>query len=77
MEFGTIRIKLSEVMEKKGISKYKLGFDARMQSRQINAYCDNLMSKVDLEILGRLCTVLDCEVSDLLEYVPPGETSGE
>jgi len=71
VEFGTVRIRLSEVMEKKGISKYKLGFDARMQSRQITAYCDNAMAKVDLELLGRLCTALDCEVGDLLEFVPP------
>lgn len=71
MEFGTIRIRLAEVMEEKGISKYKLGFDARMQSRQITAYCDNAMSKVDLDILGRLCTTLDCDIGDLLEFVPP------
>ena len=74
MEIGTIRIKLGEVMAERGISKYKLGFDARMQSRQINAYCDNVMSKVDLEILARLCAALDCEISDLLEYVPPGKS---
>jgi len=73
VEFGTIRIRLGEVMAEKNVSKYKLGFDARMQSRQITAYCDNVMSKVDLDILGRLCTVLDCEVGDLLEFVPPKE----
>ena len=71
MEFGTVRIRLAEVMEKRGISKYKLGFDARMQSRQITAYCDNAMSKVDLELLARLCTALNCTVGDLLEYIPP------
>ena len=40
-EYGTIRIKLDELIEKAGISKNKLSHKAEMQRTQINAYCNN------------------------------------
>lgn len=69
--FGTVRIKLASVIEEKGISKNKLSQRAEMQRTQLNNYCNNTISRLDIDVLGRLCTVLDCEIGDLLEFVPP------
>lgn len=41
-EYGTIRIKLDELIEKSGISKNKLSHKAEMQRTQLNNYCNNL-----------------------------------
>lgn len=71
MEYGTIKIKLNELIEKEGISKNKLSHKAEMQRSQINHYCNNSISRLDIDVLARICTVLDCEISDLLEFVPP------
>jgi len=71
VEFGTIKINLNKLIEERGISKYKLGLEAHMHLRQINGFCDNTITRADFNVLGRLCTALDCEISDLLEYVPP------
>jgi putative transcriptional regulator len=70
-EYGVIKIKLKEQLEKKGLSKNKLSHRAEMQRTQINNYCNNKITRLDTDVLARLCTVLECELSDLLEFVPP------
>lgn len=70
-EYGTIRIKLNELIQKSGISKNKLSHRAEMQRTQINHYCNNEITRLDIDVLARICTVFDCEIGDLLEYVPP------
>lgn len=69
--YGTIKIKLSEQIEEKGIRKNKLSQRAEMQRTQLNNYCNNKISRLDIDVLGRLCTVLECDISDILEFVPP------
>jgi putative transcriptional regulator len=70
-EYGTIRIKLGELIEEAGISKNKLSHKAEMQRTQINNYCNNQITRLDIDVLARICTVFNCSISDLLEYVPP------
>lgn len=70
-EYGTIRIKLDELIRKAGISKNKLSHRAEMQRSQINHYCRGDITRLDTDVLARICTVLDCEIGDLLEFVPP------
>lgn len=73
MEYGTIKIKLDELIAKEGISKNKLSHKAEMQRSQINNYCNNNISRLDIDVLARICTVLNCTIGDLLEFVPPEE----
>ena len=70
-KYGTIRIKLDELIRKAGISKNKLSHRAEMQRTQINHYCNNEITRLDIDVLARICTVLDCKIEDLLEFVPP------
>lgn len=69
--YGKIRIKLDELLKKSGMSKNKLSQRAEMQRTQLNHYCNNTITHLDTDVLARLCTVLDCEIGDLLEFVPP------
>ena len=69
--YGKIRIKLDELLKKSGMSKNKLSQRAEMQRPQLNHYCNNTITRLDTDVLARLCTVLDCEIGDLLEFVPP------
>ena len=73
-EYGTIRIKLDELIEKSGISKNKLSHKAEMQRTQLNNYCNNQITRLYIDVLARICTVLNCSISDLLEFVPPNDT---
>ena len=69
--YGTIHIKLDELIKKSGISKNKLSHRAEMQRSQINNYCNNKITRLDIDVLARICSVLDCKISDLLEFIPP------
>lgn len=68
---GTVVIHLDELIKDAGISKNKLSHRAEMQRTQINNYCNNTVSRLDIHVLAKLCTVLNCEIGDLLEFVPP------
>lgn len=70
---GTIHIKLNELLEESGMSKNKLSHRAEMQRTQINNFCNNKITRLDIDVLARLCAALDCKISDLLEYIPPEE----
>ncbi|MBM6852660.1 helix-turn-helix transcriptional regulator [Mediterraneibacter glycyrrhizinilyticus] len=50
-----------------------LSHRAEMQRTQSNNYCRNKITRLDIDVLARLCTVLNCEIGDLLEFVPPEE----
>ena len=69
-KFGSVRIQLNDLIQKSGISKNKLCQRAEMQRMQLNNYCNNI-SRLDIDVLARLCTVLHCELGDLLKFIPP------
>ena len=71
--YGYIKIKLDSLLKERGISKNKLSHRAEMQRTQINKYCNNKISRVDMDVLARICTVFGCKIDDLLEFVPDEE----
>lgn len=42
IDYGTVRIKLNELIEQQGISKNRLAHRAEMQRTQLNQYCEKL-----------------------------------
>ena len=70
MSDSRIYIKLDELIKQKGISKNRLSHKAEMQRTQLNNYCNNKITRLDTDVLARLCSALDCRIEDLLEFVP-------
>lgn len=70
-EYGDIRIHLDEILEKRNISLNQLSFRTEMQRTQLRNYRDNKIQRLDIDILKRLCYVLECDLHDLVEYIPP------
>ena len=68
IDYGYVRLKLMDIMQEQNISINKLACRAEMQRTQLKAYMKNEVQRVDLPILARLCYVLDCDITDLLEY---------
>ena len=72
-KYGKIVIKLDKLLKQSGLSKNKLSHRAEMQRSQINHYCNNDITRLDTDVLARICTVFECEIGDLLEFIPPEE----
>lgn len=65
---GYINIKLADLIVQKDVSKNKVCNHCEVQRTQLNNYCKNKVSRVDLGLMARLCSYFNCEVSDILEY---------
>ena len=70
-EYGEIKCHLTELMGKRNISMNQLSFRTEMQRTQLRNYRDNKIQRLDIDILKRLCYVLECDLHDLIEYIPP------
>ena len=70
---GSIEIHLKELLEKAGLSKNKFCQRAELQRGQLNAYLNNTITRLDVDVLVRMCHTLNCSISDLLEYHKPEE----
>ena len=68
--YGKIIIKLDKLIEQAGLSKNKFCQRAELQRTQLNNYCNNSVTRLDTDVLARMCSVLGCEIGDLLEFVP-------
>lgn len=69
--YGKITIKLDQLIEERGISLNQLSFRSEIQRGQLRNYRDNRIQRLDIDILLRLCYVLDCSFTELIEYEPP------
>lgn len=67
---GKIKITLATYLEERQISRYKIIKNCNVSQTQLNRYYRNQIERIDLDVLARICDYLQCEVSDLLEYVP-------
>ena len=70
IEYGTIKVKLDEIMKKKGISTYDLKSKSNIRYQTLQVLQDNSASRIDFEVLAKLCYSLNCKVEDIIEYVP-------
>lgn len=59
--------KLWELMEQKGISTYYLREKAGVDSKTIRRLRAN--DNIETKTLDRLCTVLECRLEDIAEYI--------
>ena len=68
---GKIKIRLEDILKERDISLNQLSFRAEMQRTQLRNYRDYKVQRLDIDILLRLCYVLECDLTDLIEYIPP------
>ncbi len=68
-----IRIKLSELLGKNKMTRKALAELVGVRPNTIGDLYHEKVKRVDLEMLNNICRVLDCNLSDLLEYQPDEE----
>ncbi|MDO4812833.1 MAG: helix-turn-helix transcriptional regulator [Eubacteriales bacterium] len=71
-DYGKVIVKLSDVLEKHGITRNRLRTLTGVKYAVIDRYYKGVnVAMADLNFLAKVCFVLDCEVGDLLEYIRP------
>lgn len=70
---GKIAIHLESLLAASGLSKNKFCQKAEIQRSQLNGYLNSSITRLDTDVLARICRTLDCSIADLLEYIPPEE----
>lgn len=68
-EYGHINIRLNELMVERGLKRGALSRLTGVRFEVIDKWSKNKVERMDLDVLARICYVLDCKVSDILEYV--------
>ncbi|MEZ3516883.1 MAG: helix-turn-helix transcriptional regulator [Lachnospiraceae bacterium] len=71
---GRIQINLGRLLNESGLSRNKFCQKAEIQRSQLNGYINNTITRLDTEVLVRICRTLNCSIADLLEYIPPDNT---
>lgn len=68
--YGHLEIRLADLIEKKGLNRNQVSLKAAMNWKQVDRYCENDVTRLDTFVLCKLCTALECEIQDLLVFVP-------
>lgn len=65
-----IKIHLSRVLGAKRMTQAELARRTNIRPNTINEMYHELIERINLEHLDKICDVLGCEISDLIEHVP-------
>lgn len=70
-DYGKITIKVRPLMDANNINVYQMSKLADLKHSTVKSYYGNSpLSRVDLDVIAKFCYVLNCKVSDILEYTP-------
>ncbi|MGN0655613.1 MAG: helix-turn-helix domain-containing protein, partial [Ruminiclostridium sp.] len=67
-EYGRISLNLKEIMDEKNITRNYLARVSNTRFEVINKWYNNDVEKMDLDILARICYVLECTPADIIKY---------
>lgn len=68
LQFGEINIKLDDLLNARNISTYELSTKSNIRFQTIQGLRENKSTRINFNILAKLCYTLNCKVEDLLEY---------
>jgi len=71
--YGTIHLKLHQLMDEQNITRNRLAREVDTRFEVIDKWYSDQVEKLDLDILARICYVLGCSISDILEYTADPE----
>ncbi len=63
-----VKLTIDRYLDERGITRYELAKRTEVKFQTIDRYYKNRVVRYDSYILDRICTVLDCSLSDIIEY---------
>jgi DNA-binding Xre family transcriptional regulator len=71
MEYGTLSLRIDDILKEKGISKNQICKDLDIPRTNFNRYCRGEFQRLDVGLVCKLCWYLQVEVGELLVYRKP------
>lgn len=65
-----IRIKVSELLGKHKMSRKNLSDITGIRPNTVSTLYDETIKRLDVDMINKLCKAFNCQISDLLEYIP-------
>lgn len=66
--YGKISVHLKELIEQKGITRYRLAKLADTRFEVVEKWCSGTVERIDADVLARFCYILDCSITDIIRY---------
>ena len=63
-----VRLTIDKYLDAHGITRYELAKQTEVKFQTIDRYYKNRVVRYDSYILDRICAVLGCALSDIIEY---------
>ena len=64
-----VRLTIDKYIDKLGITRYELAKRSGSTFLIIDNYYKNKVVRYDSDLLDRICRALDCDISDIIEFV--------
>ena len=67
-DYGKIRFMVKDIMDAKNINRNQLSTLANIRFEVADKWYNGNIERMDIDILTKICFVLDCEISELIIY---------
>ena len=69
-QYGRIKCRLKQFLKERDMTRNKLARMTGTRFEVIDRWYKGDVEKMDMDVLARICFVLSCSPSDIIEYVP-------
>ena len=76
-DYGKINVKLRQYLDARNIKRGNLASSINAHFRVVDKWYNNNVEKMDLDVLARICYVLNCKIEDIIEYAEYSEPEHE
>lgn len=73
MEYGSLSLRIEELLKEKEISKNQICKDLDIPRSNFNRYCRDDFQRMDVNLICKLCYYLDVDIADLITYNKPSK----
>lgn len=67
-DYGKVDVCLKQILDERGLLRNYLAKASNTRFEVINKWYSNQVEKLDLDVLARICYVLNCTPSDIIKY---------
>ena len=72
-----IKFKVKVKLAEKEMTQKQLAERTGIRPPTISAICLGTVKHLPVEALDKICTILECQPADIMEYIPEADSQGE